>query len=1201
MFDLRPRDSPDGPAGASGGHGSFAAVHSGEDAHGLAAVLPETHRAQGGIGGPGPQTAGLPPGGFLDAEQRAVVDLQPGCGPVLILGAPGTGRSTAVLSLAVRRLREELAPENLLVLTPSRISAARARQTLTSAAGVTMSTPPVRAWQAYAFDLLRRAHAHGLLPGVENPPKLLSGPEQDVLIRELMEGHAQGLGAAVVWPPSLGEAVGTRGFRSEMRELFDRLSEHDLTPENLEQLGHSLGREDWVVAARFRREYQAVRRLRMPEAFDPAALVTEAARLLENNPEFLAAEQQRLKLIVVEDLQEATRSIHRLLEVLGRGMDVVMTASPDTVVQGFRGARPDALRRLADRLGTQAAPLSTVVLQHSYRMPQDHLTAWRRVAQRIPAVTSRPIRTLRPAAGARPEVPEGQPAVQATVLASATHEARWIGADILRRHLLEGLPLEDMAVIVRGGGPLKHLQRHLETLGIAVSTSAAETPVADEPAVKPLLAALRLVVASQHQAPDAKAQPDVTRDVAPSNDSASAAAEGSAVSEPVASDSSSVLEAAQAVELLSSRIGAATAMDIRRLRQRLRYAEIRDGGGRNSDHLLVEALLKPGALEVAGIRSTPARRIARMVQAGKSALKEPNATAQTVLWAVWEAAGVANAWQREALNGGEAGRRADRDLDAVVGLFEMAERFVDHLPGAGAGEFLDFLELQELPMDTLAARAPHQATVEIMTPATAAGRQWPVVYVAGLQEGQWPNTTLRGQLLGADLLGDAVELGVQTAAATSPLTRLEAVRHDELRTFSTAVSRASACLVVTAVADRENEPSEFLGLIDPWDVQSHPEAADQARPVLKAPRALTLRALVADLRAAAVADGPAPEATGPDPHSLRAEAAVRLLHHLAGAGKPAPGADPGQWWGLLPLSSHAPVLDPDQPVPVSPSRVESINRSPLDWFVSTARAEVTSDPARSLGTLVHSIAEDDPEAPSSRLIAELERRWPELGLPQNWESELLKDRARTMLAKYAVYAIAARKDFGRELVAVEGSFTVLVKGQARDALLRGRVDRLEVDAQGRYVVVDLKTGANAPPNAQVEKHPQLGVYQVALAAGAGQAMADAARSPQEDPVGEPMPDVVLELGPDAPAVADPGGAVLVQLGKSEVKKVGVQTQDALQPQDTWAQELILAAAQLVAGEQFLAIHRAENSGSFGLRCRLPGICPLCAQGKQVTE
>ncbi|MGQ1839551.1 ATP-dependent helicase [Kocuria turfanensis] len=1074
-------------------------------------------------------------------EQEAVAGLPAGCGPRLVLGGPGTGRTRVLVELAARRIRAGLDPDRLLVLTPSRLSAARVRDELTASVSATMSTPPVRAWQSYAFDLLRRAQNEGLLPGVAHSPKLLSGPEQDVLIGELMAGHAAGEGAAVVWPADLREALGTRGFRQEVRELFDRMSEYDLAPGDLRDLARRLDRPDWSAAAAMRAEYQAVRRLRMPESYDPSALVTEAARVLEEQPDFLRAEQERLDLVLVDDLHEATPSIHRLLAVLCRGRDTVLTACADTVVQGFRGARPDLLRTLDDRLAEPGRPLQRHLLGESRRMPPAVAEVWQRVAERIPAVAgARHPRRLEPS-----DAVAGQGEVVTVVLSSPLHEARWIAHEILERHLVQDVPLADMAVVVRSGRYLESLQRQLSALGVPVSTSAAETPVRDEAAVRPLLGALRIVTEA---------------------DAAAAERDGGG--------HFAALTVQAAVELLSSRIGNASPMDVRRLRQRLRAEELAAGGGRTSDDLLVEALVAPGALDAAGVRSVPARRIARMLTAGRRALREEGATAETVLWALWEAAGVAESWRRRALEGGPAGERADRDLDAVVGLFEAAERYVDHLPGASPAQFLDYIDSQELPMDTLAARAPTDETVEIMTPATSAGRQWPVVFVAGVQEGVWPNTRLRGQLLAADLLTDALDLGVEQASRVTPVTRMREVRHDELRSFSAAVSRSRGTLVVTAASDEDQQPSEFLDLVDPPGTGP----GDGVRAVVDAPRPMTLRALVAELRQWVQLH---------DEDPVRAEAAARLLHRIASSPRPVPGAHPDTWWGAAELSSTAPVFDDGVPVPVSPSRIETIHRSPLDWFVAASRAEAATDLSRSLGSLVHAIAEELPEASGSELVAELERRWPTLGLPETWESAVQLERARQMLRKFAQYVVDARSRHGRRLASVEGSFSVLVQGRARDALLRGRVDRLELDEQGRYVVVDLKTGRNQPAGAKIAEHPQLAAYQVALSAGAGTAMV----------AGED--EAVLEL-PGGTVTELSGGALLVQLG-TRAKSPSVQQQDPLDPADTWARDLITRAAELVAGEHFVSRHDQAEGAFGGHGCRLPQICPLCAEGRQVSE
>ena len=1143
----------------------------------------------------------------LDPAQRTVVELPADHGPVLVLGAPGTGRSTVTVEGAVRRIVEGADPQRLLVLAPSRELAATLRDEISRRARATISTPLVRAWQAYAFDVLRRAQAQDLLPGVTTTPVLLSGPEQDAFLAEMLRGHAVGYGSPVVWPAELDQALGTRGFRGELRELFDRMNEYRLAPDVLARWAQPLGRPEWRSAAAFRAEYQQIRALRMPNAFDPSELVDRAARVLEENPDFLAREQDRLDVVLVDDLQDATPSAHRLIGVLTRGRDAVFTANPDTTVQGFRGARPDLLRTLEDRVGTPARPLQRLQLGTSHRMPLRVNEAWQRVARAISVVPGarvqrapeQPRATEHIASQATDAHPADDAAapgsVRAALFDSPTAQARWCADHFLRLHVLHGVPYRDMAVIVRSGSQLSALTRQLSALGVPTTTSAAETPLREEPAVIPLLHALRLLLAAQ----DAVAEPDGALDQEaqeagpgrggqPGDDPDSASGTSMEGSEAEEADREraahrSMLTASAAVALLTSRIGGASPMEVRRIRQKLRGYELRTGGGRTSDDLLIQALADGVLLELAEVHSDSAARVADMLQAGQEALDEPGATAESVLWALWDASGVAPRWRRRALAGGAEAVRADRDLDAVVGLFEAAERFVDQVPGATARAFMDYMDHQELPMDTLAARAPAEDNVSVMTPAGSAGRQWAHVVVAGVQQGVWPNTALRGQLLGTDVLTDALDHGPEQATRLSAVDRLRQVRFDELRQFATAVSRATAGLTVTAVASQDEQPSEFVDLVAGGSRDDPGISVEE----LSAPEPLTLRQLTGALRRTV---------QQPDAAAHEREAAARLLHDFAALAEPVPGAAPEQWWGRNALSTEDALFAPDEAVRVSPSTIETIHRSPLDWFVSEAHATEVTDLRRSLGTLVHDIAERLPDADSVELIAHLRRRWPSLGMPHGWTGEQELERAEKMLRKFAQYSREMRSEHGRELVSVEGSFEVLVRSEARDALLTGRVDRLEVDAHGRHVVVDLKTGKHQPTKKDIPEHPQLGAYQVALQAGAGRAMQEASRT--ED-LHETRRPERIEL-PEGAVSAQPGGALLVQLG-GPAASPGVQLQDPLDEEHRWARDLITQAALLVAGTQFEARHTADQEAGFGIRCSVPWLCPLCAQGRQVTE
>ncbi|WP_288024476.1 ATP-dependent DNA helicase [Arthrobacter sp.] len=1073
--------------------------------------------------------ASLRPAPALSADQLPVVELGPGSGPVLVWGAPGTGKSTVLVEAAVKRMEHDAVdPARALLLAPSRLASARLRNAFSARLHRSLSTSPARTWSSYAFDLLRRAKVEGRMPHIEGPPRLMSGPEQDLIIKDLLAGHRLGLGTEPGWPAELADALDTRGFRQEIRQLFDRVIEYDVAPEELARLGRENDRPDWVAAASLYGEYRDVVDWGKSGSFDPAGIITAAATLLRNDADFLAQERARLQLVLVDDIQEANRSVHDLLSLVGRGKDILVTASPDTVVQGFRGARPDLVGTLRDSLSGPHVPVAEFTLSTSHRMTPELAGAWSAVAERISqARGGQRARVLAWSDDVPDQAAAGGPAsdfraggVSAHVVASEVHELRLVAERILHLQHLAGYGLGEIAVIVRTGSALAGLQRYLGGLGIPVKVPVAENPVRDEPAVRPLLEAFRAALDPE------------------------------------------VLDAELAVSLLTSRLGRSTALHLRRLRQALRQQELGAGGGRASDELLVEALANPEMLSPLGWEAQNAGRIAAMLAAGKAAVAEPGANAETVLWALWEASDCSGTWEAQALRGGPTGVRADRDLDAVMALFQTAERYVDQLPGSTPRQFLEYLLSQELPMDTLAARAQRADAVEIMTPASAAGREWPVVIVAGLQEGVWPNTRLRGELLGSQFLVDVLERGPQAARQVDPAARLRDVRYDELRSFAAAISRAGRQLILTGASGHDLQPSQFLDLAAPYlpVTDSGGESQYPVRPVEQVPRPMTLRSLVAELRQESE--------THADPEAARMLAAL--------AAETVPGAAPSQWWGLLPLSTDAPIVADGEPVTVSPSKVEAVLKSPLSWFVKAAGGEAVTDFARSLGTLIHSIAEQIPDGAGHEYLEELERRWPSLGMGDSWEAEKDYERAQEMLRKLAQYVVDARQR-GRTLIGVELDFDVEIPADGRMARLRGQVDRLEADAAGRLVVVDLKTGRHKPTKAELATHLQLGAYQAAVLAGAFREEAAAA------------------------GIADPrpGGAALLPLGDG-TKAVKTQDQAALTAgPDDWATPEVLRAAHLMAQAAFPARHGADWTERSG--CPLPTICPLCREGKQVTE
>ena len=102
----------------------------------------------------------------------------------------------------------------------------------------------------------------------------------------------------------------------------------------------------------------------MPEAFDPAGIITTARQIFQDVPDFLAAERDRLQLVLVDDIQEANPAVFELLADIAAGKDCYVTFSPDTVVQGFRGARPDLVAELPRLLSPAARRRGASALAH---------------------------------------------------------------------------------------------------------------------------------------------------------------------------------------------------------------------------------------------------------------------------------------------------------------------------------------------------------------------------------------------------------------------------------------------------------------------------------------------------------------------------------------------------------------------------------------------------------------------------------------------------------------------------------------------------------------------------------------------------------------------------------------------------------------------------------------------------------------------
>jgi superfamily I DNA/RNA helicase/RecB family exonuclease len=1070
-----------------------------------------------------------------DAQQRVVSH---SAGPLLVLAGPGTGKTTAIVEAVVERItRRQVEPGRVLVLTFSRKAAEELRERITLRLGRTTREPLALTFHSYAYALVRREF---VLAGDE-PPTLLSGPEQLLEVRRLLRGEAADGGRK--WPQRLRPALGTRGFAAELRDFLLRAAERGLDGRDLARLGRQRGRDDWMAAGGFLDRYAARFDLAPVPSYDYAEVVRIAGRLL-GRAEVRERERQAYDVVLVDEYQDTDPAQEELLRALaGDGRELIAVGDPDQSIYAFRGADVDAIRRFPVAFrAPDGSPARVIALRTCRRSGPDLLAASRRIARRLPAAAAGNIdaqqghRALIPLTGAEPGT------IDIRIAGSLSQEAAVIADTLRRAHLLDGLPWSSMAVLVRSAvRQVPVLQRALAAAGVPVAVAGDELPLTAEPGTRPLLRLLSCAL------------------------------------RPGALDEES------AAELLTGPLGGTDTLGLRRLRRTLQAAA-QAAGQQPPAEPLATALSDPRELAVAGWPASPAsdatagqgaghgagagagrggqrglaagaalaaaRRVAALLALARDTARD--GTAHDVLWAVWAAAGLAAQWQAASAAGGTRGAAADGDLDAVVALFDAAARFTARLPHGSALLFLDSLSGQEIAGDSLAERAPQGDAVAVLTAHRAKGLEWDLVLIAGVQEGTWPNVRLRGSLLGMDELVDVTAgraagtgAGGPAGADAAAVALSSRLLDEERRLFYVAATRARKALVVTAVggSDSEERPSRFVAELAGDDI----EVEHVTRSGL---RWLSLPALTADLRRAAADTAlPAP---------VR-QAAARQLARLAAAA--VRGASPAQWYALTELSDSGPAIEGG--LRLSPSAIETFTKCGLRWLLEVAAGAGSPSVARHFGIVIHAAAALAAEgADDGDITKRIDEMWHHLDFGSAWYSSKQREQAERMVAKFMDW----HRRNPREVVAIEKSLRVRVG----DVLITGQVDRLEREPGGAAIVVDLKTGASRPPDADLDRNPQLGVYQLAVLLGAFE-----------------------QLG-----VTQPGGAELVQVGKAGLTaRVRVQRQRALaqDPEPDWASELVETVAARMAGPVF---HATVNPGC--RVCPVASCCPVHERGAQVA-
>jgi superfamily I DNA/RNA helicase/RecB family exonuclease len=1052
----------------------------------------------------------------LDDDQQRVVDH--GGGPLLVLAGPGTGKTTTLVEAIVDRVEQRGArPDQILALTFSRKAAQQLRDRVTARLGVTTATSLGSTFHSFAYGLIRQ-HAPAEL--YEGPLRLLSAPEQDVVLQELLKVTPE----SVRWPETLRHAVGTRGFAVEVQAVLARAREKGLEGKELHDLGIQHDLPEYVAAGLFLDQYLDV--LDSLGAIDYADLIRRAGLVAEEHRDALRARYQH---VFVDEYQDTDPGQVALLRSLaGDGRNLTVVGDPHQSIYAFRGAEVRGILDFPSSFPkTDGGRADVVVLGTTRRFGPHLLLAAQRVASRLPLPVALDDDARRSFLSPHAEHPvEGR--VQVLTFDTERSEFEHT-ADLLRRaHLEDGVAWSEMAVLVRSGrSSIPGLRRSLSAAGVPVEVASDDTPLVQEPAVRTLVDALDAVLHLEVTDPQVAGYVDTSR------------AQG----------------------LLQSPLAGLDASDVRVLGRVLRVAEKAEAAlagrtPRSSPELLRDALLAPETLGVTADHEERAVRkaaaLATLLRGAHEQLVDGAASDQ-VLWELWAGTDWPTRLLTASGRSGPAARSAHRDLDAVCALFDEAARIEDRRGHTGLATFLATLVAQQIPADTLAEQGVRGDAVRLLTAHRAKGLEWRLVVVAHVQETGWPDLRRRATLLNADRIGAD---GMVPAVTTRELLA------DERRLFYVACTRARERLVVTAVASTDDDGEQASRFLDELGVRLEHVQGRPRRP-------LSLAGMVAELRRTAA------DETLSD--TLRRAAAHRLARltdeHRAGRVW-VPSADPATWWGTRGLTEgQSPLRPSDEPVRLSASALTSLEQCPTKWFLeSEAGGERASTQAQGFGNIVHALAdrvgrgelEADP-ALVDDLMHHVDAVWEQIPFRTPWSSGREREEVRKALVRFLTWHL--RPD-ARRVIGTERRITTTVDlPDGQQVVLHGYADRLEVDAEGRVVVIDLKTGKYAPTAEETKVHPQLGLYQLAVEHGA-----------------------IEDLVPGA----EPGGAELWQLRQEAYKKLKVQRQEPQEPDESGVRPIerqLMTAVSILRAEAFPA-----RPGKHCEHCDFHSLCPAKTSG-----
>lgn len=411
----------------------------------------------------------------LNPEQKRAVDLIDG--PVFVIAGPGTGK-TQVLTLRIANIlrQTDTPPDGILALTFTDSAVRTLRERLVSLIGDRGHRVRIHTFHSFAQYLVTTYPDH--FPRIIGSEIASDGERAECLEQALLETpveHLRPLGDPLYYHGHVARAISTLKRENVSADDLRVSTEEALrdlegNPENVHQSGKYAGQMKGAALAQKKRlqktmdlalvyqEYEE--RLGTAKRYDYEDVILEAIRALSEDPELLLQVQEGLLYVLADEHQDANRAQNDLLALVSgfhERPNLFIVGDEKQAIYRFQGADLDNVHHFR----SQYPDAAIVTLVENYRSTQPILDSARSL------IASSPDERLSrvPLIANAPHAPVS---LSLAVCPDAHTEWEMLVREV-REALEEGVPANEIAILVRRNQDVEEAERQLTRRGLLIS------------------------------------------------------------------------------------------------------------------------------------------------------------------------------------------------------------------------------------------------------------------------------------------------------------------------------------------------------------------------------------------------------------------------------------------------------------------------------------------------------------------------------------------------------------------------------------------------------------------------------------------------------------------------------------------------------------------------------------------------------------